>query len=378
MLFDALVVGNLRQNPTRFLINVFAIAVGVAFALAIMLSAQAFSRALEAALMSVGDGVTLQVFGGPRGIQERYLGEIRYARAVASANPIIDRAATMYDLHRSRETVRIVGVDSLRPLPGIPRLPEVFPGPYNPVGEPFDPSQLMFAKGAIVPARLAKRLNLHMGDKFDVVAGARKSRMNVTYIIPEGAHGVDSSVVFCDISTAQAIFGDPGYYDRIDVVPNGNTESARARLLMALPSYFRVERVGNELTVFSKLLRSFQSELAWLAIAGAISSSLVVATTMSASLIARRREIGIVRALGATSWAAFNALMQESILAGVIGSLLGVLFGEVLTSVLIRQTDDPPGACIFGATNHGPIPSSPPRRNYEIAPSPLGRVTDRP
>ncbi len=55
-----------------------------------------------------------------------------------------------------------------------------------------------------------------------------------------------------------------------------------------------------------------------------------ITNTVSMSVIMRTKEIGIMRAIGATRLDIINIFMIESLLIGVIGGVLGILFGYIL------------------------------------------------
>jgi putative ABC transport system permease protein len=54
------------------------------------------------------------------------------------------------------------------------------------------------------------------------------------------------------------------------------------------------------------------------------------------SVLERTREIGVLRALGASRWQVRRAIADESLVIGLIGALLGVAVGTGLGAALLR------------------------------------------
>jgi putative ABC transport system permease protein len=61
-----------------------------------------------------------------------------------------------------------------------------------------------------------------------------------------------------------------------------------------------------------------------------IVAALGVVATLMISVIQRRRELGLLRAVGATQGQVLRSVLFEALLMGLIGSVLGVLFGIML------------------------------------------------
>jgi putative ABC transport system permease protein len=71
-------------------------------------------------------------------------------------------------------------------------------------------------------------------------------------------------------------------------------------------------------------------------IAVGVVAALGVAAALMISVIQRRRELGLLRAVGATRSQVLRAVLFEALLMGLIGSALGVLFGVLLEWYAVR------------------------------------------
>jgi putative ABC transport system permease protein len=107
-------------------------------------------------------------------------------------------------------------------------------------------------------------------------------------------------------------------------------DPARAQLVVnelrnKMPGYFifTMEEFTSLLTINSVgLLRNFIAVVIGVA---AIVGFIVVAMAMYTAVLERTREIGILKALGASSGYILNLLFRETLLIAIIGSLLGII-----------------------------------------------------
>jgi putative ABC transport system permease protein len=81
-------------------------------------------------------------------------------------------------------------------------------------------------------------------------------------------------------------------------------------------------------------------------------SLLGVINTLAMSVIERTREIGVLRALGATRWQIRRTMLDESLMITIAGALVGVLAGVFIGWMWMRGLDE----VLPGMTFHFPGP----------------------
>jgi putative ABC transport system permease protein len=84
-----------------------------------------------------------------------------------------------------------------------------------------------------------------------------------------------------------------------------------------------------------RMLSSFELNLAALSYIALLVGMYLIYNTVAISVVARRPEIGTLRALGATKRGIFGAFVAEGALFGVTGSLVGLVFGAFLAQLSI-------------------------------------------
>lgn len=132
--------------------------------------------------------------------------------------------------------------------------------------------------------------------------------------------------------------------DVLDVYLSGHpdtveVESARAKLAQSsvAAEYALVPMTGREVRQeILDMIRRIHS-LAYLQeiVVGLVAALGVVAALMI-SVIQRRRELGLLRAVGATRGQILKTVLFEALLMGIIGSALGVFFGLLLEWYAVR------------------------------------------
>ncbi len=310
-----------------------AVALGVAIALAIDLANATAVASFASSVNVVSNHVNLQVLGVGRGFDERTILRVENVPGVQYASPTIEDSLTVGahpDDPLSGEILRVLGVDLLRPIPGDAPVATT-PGSVAANTETPDPWVLVNGHGAFVSARLGKKYGWKRGSTIDAIAGDRNVRLRVASVLPDGVVGVDSSVVFVDIATAQEIFGKVGRLDRIDCVVNPvHLAAVTAAVARVLPPGARAIEPKVRTSEITRMLRSFQLNLAALSYIALLVGMYLIYNTVAISVVQRRPDVGALRAIGATRRQIFLTFLAEGALFGVAGSLVGLALGAVL------------------------------------------------
>ncbi len=345
-LFRGLVLGHLRNNRLRAFVTLFAVALGVAISLAIDLANATAVASFASSVNVIASNVNLQIVGLGRGFDERTLPRIQNVPGVQYAGPTIEDSIVIgarMGEPMSGEILRVLGVDLLRPLP---RGGAVSASASNgsdgstefaaPSASGPDPYTLIAGRGAIVSQRIATKYHLHVGSDLRGLAGDRSVKLHVMSILPAGIAGLDTSVVFVDIVTAQELFGKIGALDRIDLVVDPARRADIEKTMASLvPHGTRVIEPAVRTNEIKRMLRSFQLNLAALSYVALLVGAFLIYNTVAISVVQRRPEIGTLRAMGASRGDIFRTFVGEGALFGVLGSLLGLVLGAFLATLSI-------------------------------------------
>jgi cell division transport system permease protein len=164
----------------------------------------------------------------------------------------------------------------------------------------------------------------------DVIASALDQQQGV----------VIQSYRYCDVecSLAEAdrvLAGDPTSRELLDettiptqfkVVPNEGTEVDTLRALKAsyaeLPNVYSVELAEDQIDLIAKLKGFAGLYTTGLAIALMFAAVLLIWNTIRTAMFARRREIEVMKLVGATDWFIRVPFMLEGLIQGLIGAVV--------------------------------------------------------
>jgi putative ABC transport system permease protein len=164
----------------------------------------------------------------------------------------------------------------------------------------------------------ARQEHAHAGD---IITQGRK--WHVTGIVESGK----MSRMFTDLDTLQDIYSSPG---KISVVwvkldDPANTSAVKAQLEGLLKDYkvYSIEEMTSLLTADNiPILKKFTYVVIGIAV---IVGFLVVFLSMYTAVLERTREIGILKALGASPGYVLDMLLRETLLLAFAGTIAGIL-----------------------------------------------------
>ncbi|MFJ3663404.1 ABC transporter permease [Streptomyces sp. NPDC090119] len=192
----------------------------------------------------------------------------------------------------------------------------------------------------VLDAGLAGRADLSVGSKVRIVVGSIPSTYRVVGIAgpPKGGLDRQSAVFFTDARVTE-LSGRPGRVDAIGVrAEPGVTPAALAKRIEAAVPHVVVrtgeERgdvefldVGDARSLVVESSASFGGTMVLIVV-------FVVATTLGLSVQQRRRELALLRAIGATPKQIHWMIGAEMTLVSLAGGLVGVIPGVVLAFVM--------------------------------------------
>ncbi len=140
------------------------------------------------------------------------------------------------------------------------------------------------------------------------------------------------NVAVMDIYAAQKVFGRGRRFDRIDLaLQEGVTlQQGRTAIEMAIGAGFKVEPPSSRGQQLDQVLRVYSFTMSVNSAFALFIGMFIIYNAFAIAVTQRRREIGILRALGASRAQIRNLFLLEGGLAGVVGSLVGLGFGVLL------------------------------------------------
>jgi putative ABC transport system permease protein len=355
-LFRQFIVRPLLQDRARSLTTVVGVALGVAVVIAIQLTNQSSVRGFETALETVAGKTAVEIVGAA-GIDENVLAELGWLREFGTASPVIEGEMALVqggeDNIRRAEALRVLGVDILRDL----TLRDYMMGAATSAdgsivtGSDVDLTAQRFLElltspqSVVITEKLARRRGYTPGSQIQLMAGDRVNTYVVRGLLEdEGpARVMDGSFVLMDIAAAQLAFARLGRIDRIDVQLPGSPDTSTidsivSRISARLPAGLTAQRPSRRGQQVERMLAAFHTNLTALSWVALVVGLFLVYNTVTISVIARRDEIGTLRALGVSRGQVLRLFLGEAALLGVAGTLLGIALGRVLADFAVRLT----------------------------------------
>jgi len=176
----------------------------------------------------------------------------------------------------------------------------------------------------------ASNLGLRVHDKVRVYSSAGRKTFTVTGLIaPRGAAAVGQGVVYMSVESAQRLFDAEGQIDTIQIVTADDANLARIKqdLAIILPQGLVVRSPAMRTAQADETLLSTEQGLRLATFFSWLLALLIVLNTFQMNVVERRRQLAILRAIGATRSQVMGTIFREGLCMGVLGTMLGLLAG---------------------------------------------------
>jgi len=322
----------LRKHALRSLLTILGIVIGVSVFFAMHAANQSVFGSFQETIRRIAGATELQISAGEAGFDEDVLDRVQSLSEVAVAVPVIEAVASTGEAGQGN--LLILGVDmtgdrSLRDY-------AMESGDAAMIEDPLvflaQPDSIM------VTAEYAERnqLRLNGGIQLDTANGPRS--FVVRGVLRSGGFtsAFGGNLAVMDIYAAQQVFGRGRRFDRIDVVlaKGVSLENGRSVLRATLGAGFQVQPPASRGQSFQSILRIYYFILNFSSAFALVIGMFIIYSSFSIAVIQRRKEIGILRALGATRRQIAAMFLVESATAGLLGSCLGVLVGYVAAGAM--------------------------------------------
>ena len=213
------------------------------------------------------------------------------------------------------------------------------------------------AEETVIGAQLARRTGLHAGDAITVRSGEHAHTLSISGIISTG--GREDNAILAPLQIAQELAGRPNQYRRLLVsalTKPADAFSARDPTKMTPAEYDRwycspyISSISHQMQqqlpgIEVRAIRQVAEgegriltrvgSLMWLVtIAALFAAALAVGATSATTVLERRSEIGLMKALGASRRAVGAFFIAEQLLLALVGGIAGYAIGLELARFL--------------------------------------------
>jgi putative ABC transport system permease protein len=329
---------HLFQAPLRTSLTLVGVAVGVATMVGVTAINRSVLEAFRSTVDTIAGKADLTVAGTQVGFDEAVLEKVRAVPGVTHASGGLTLVAPVRG--SPGESLYVMGVDLLDD--GYFR---TYEGVDQEIGSLTDDLEFLNSTDRmLVSERFAREHGLKVGDSFGLSTPSGAQDFIVHALIRESGpvKAFGGSVAVMDVASAQVAFGRERVLNRIDVAvdPKVGVEAAQQNLKRALGPAFEVERPSRRGGSVETMVRSFQMGLNLGSGVALLVGVFLVYNTISISVVQRRREIGTLRALGASRLRIRTLFTLEAMTLGALGTALGLPLGVLLSQGAIDIVSD--------------------------------------
>ena len=224
-------------------------------------------------------------------------------------------------------------------------------------------------QGVMVGESVAKQWNLKLGDSIEVTSILTKQKITLTVHNIFHSGGAEDSQLFVSLPIAQQLADKNGLVERVEVSALTTPENELARKAAQDPNSlsrtewdtwyctayissiaYQLEELMPDIRVKAimqvadsegSILQKTQLLMLLLTVLSLICSALAISNLVTANVIERSTEIGLLKALGATNSAVALLILTEILIIALIGGVLGYFIGLGFAQII--------GHTVFGS-----------------------------
>lgn len=201
---------------------------------------------------------------------------------------------------------------------------------------------------AVIGIELAKDLGAELGDKLRLsVADGRSETLTITGLFDLGNKGVNARNVYVSLRTAQSLLDLVGGVSSIDLALHDLDQAEQLARRIAGETGLTADSWIKTNAQFVTALTSQRVSSNVIRFFIALSVAFGIASVLVVSVVQRSKEIGILRAMGATQAQMLRIFLLQGGIVGFFGSLLGSLLAWSLLMLWHLLARNPDGTAMF-------------------------------
>ncbi|MCL6471826.1 MAG: ABC transporter permease [Firmicutes bacterium] len=345
------------------------------------------SRKTRSVLTTLAIIFGVMIIFGLNGLLPSFVKSFQQSIAISSGQ--VDLSITSdtqgsFDSTLVNKVLNISGIDQATPLLVRPIIIPPSQSPVNKEGQPVSNFKLNGIDPGTIdqvrPLRVKKGRALSHADNNRMLisnnlANATGLKVGDTFVLPSGTGQVEFSIVglvdeppipgsenlYVPLKDAQDLLSQEGKINVIEAkfVDGAKREEVRKAVLDALDGGFKLGGVeeGSEFLASIKLGQAIFNVLGILALT---MGGFIIFNTFRTIVAERRRDIAMLRAVGATRKMILGLILAESLLQGVIGTAIGMIAGyamavgvtAALRSLYVSMLHLPVGGPVFSPATY--------------------------
>ncbi|OTQ36736.1 ABC transporter permease [Gilliamella apis] len=228
-------------------------------------------------------------------------------------------------------------------------------------------------QGVMVGETIAKQLNLKLGDSLELISPLTNKKVTLTVNNIFHSGGIEDSQLYVSLPVAQNLANKDGLVERVEVSALTTPENDLARKAAQDPNSLsrtewdtwyctayissiayqleelmpdvRVKAIMQVAESEGSILQKTQLLMILLTVLSLICSALAISNLVTANVIERSTEIGLLKALGATNISVAMLILTEiliiALLGGMVGYFVGLGFAQIIGQTVFGSFVEP-------------------------------------
>ncbi len=326
----------LKKHSLKSILSIFGVSLGIAVFIAIRIASFTAQKAMKNLILSISPNVDLQISKNRKGFNELYYPKIKKVKGIKNIFAIVSTKTRMTKTDNLKLKkpipVIILGYDLLKTNIKINNMQSKGLN-RSKIAKLFSsPNQL------IVTERFIKTHKIKTSN-INIITAKGEVKFNIFDVIKNKKNPLYkySNLIAMDFFSAQYYFNKENSIDKIDIVLNNNSSAKQVKnnLTKILGKDFKIKDLKKDLPYSGKLYKSFNLNLTIASMIALLVGMYLIFNTINSSIIQQRKEIGILRALGATKIDILFLFSLEGIVIGAIGSIIGLGLGWLLAHLSV-------------------------------------------
>ncbi|MBF0559285.1 MAG: FtsX-like permease family protein [Nitrospirae bacterium] len=303
------VIRNIRKEKFLTLLSVIGVALGIGLFIGVRVASDRAIASFEADIKGLNNDANYEI-ADTAGIDFKEQAYPVVAASEENSYPVLKTAGYLPEM---KETVDINGI-SVKSM-------RIGHGPSSRSGNIED--FFKTPNGIMVTNNLASRYALGNGSIIRAYVYDREFPLKIVGVIDD--RYLPPNTVLMDLGNFQEYFGRSGFLSRIDLA----TDDAAAEVIQKkLPLSLSVEKKNVLFEKQKSLTASFRYNLQFVSFIAILVGVFLLYNTIFISVVKKRTEIGILRALGADRKTVVTLFIMHGLILGAAGSLLGLILGQ--------------------------------------------------
>jgi putative ABC transport system permease protein len=313
----------LQRRPGRMLLTLLGIVLGLATVVATRLTIHTVDRAYRELFEGVAGQPALEITAKAQGgFAATVVPGLDHVPGVKAVLPRIQSAAALVSASGS-VAVPVLGID--------------FRGPASADWPVREGQALTGDWDALLDPGLAASVQFRPGQSFEILSPAGSTRLKLAGILqPRGVSAATGGQMIVSLACAQHLFELPQRVNSIQVLLADDAEPSLAQTEIArhLPSGLIVQPPGMRGELARGTLLAAEQGLSALSLVALLAATFVILNTFLLNLGERRKQMAVLRSLGASRVQVLRLLLRETLLLGLVGALAGCGSGVALAVAL--------------------------------------------